>query len=246
MTQQRGRRLSSGLALPVACALALILGTGTSRAECADLALVLAIDASGSIAAPEFALQQQGYAQAFLDPRVQSALAAAGVVDVGLVLWGDSQYPPHVLSWQRLRGVADAAALSQRIAGTDRDVTGNTGIGRGVQTAIDLLQDPGQCALRRVINVSGDGRESLDPFPNPQVHVPLVLARKRAEDLGITINALAILTDEPDLADWYEKRLITGPGAFVMQVDSFDSFAEAIERKLAREIAPVMLSALEP
>ena len=206
---------------------------------------MLAIDASGSISAPEFALQQTGYAQAFLDPQVQSALAAAGVVDVAVVLWGDSEFAPEVLPWQRLRDAGDASALSQRIAAADRRVMGNTGIGRGVATAIDLMQAPGRCALRQVINVSGDGRESLAPHPNARKHIPLALARKRAEELGITVNALAILTDEPDLADWYGKKLVTGLGAFVMQVDSFDSFGEAIRRKLAREIAPVMLSALE-
>lgn len=246
MRNERARRPVEGLVLLGLSTLALLLGTGESRAECADLALVLAIDASGSIAAPEFALQQRGYAQAFLDPQVQSALAAAGVVDVGVVLWGDTEFPPQILPWQRVRDAGDAAALSQRIATADRQVMGNTGIGRGVATAIDLLESSDHCAMRQVINVSGDGRESLGPHPHPRGHVPLALARKRAENLGITINALAILTDEPDLADWYAKRLITGPGSFVMQVDSFDSFAQAIERKLAREIAPVMLSALDP
>lgn len=246
MNTERTGYPARGLALLCLSALSLMLGATSLRAECADLALVLAIDASGSIAAPEFALQQQGYAQAFLDPQVQSALAAAGVVDVGIVLWGDTEFAPQIFPMQRVRDAGDAAALSQTIAAADRQTMGNTGIGRGVATAIDLLESPGHCALRQIINVSGDGRESLGPHPHPRNYVPLALARKRAEDLGITINALAILTDEPDLADWYAKRLITGPGAFVMQVDSFDSFGEAIERKLAREIAPVMLSALAP
>ena len=58
-------------------AAALLTLAGTAQARCADLALVLAIDASGSIDAAEFALQQQGYAAAFRAPHVQSALAAA-------------------------------------------------------------------------------------------------------------------------------------------------------------------------
>ncbi len=246
MNTEHATRPVSGLAILWLSATALMLGASSPRAECADLALVLAIDASGSIVAPEFTLQQQGYAQAFRDPQVQSALAAAGMVDVGVVLWGDTAFAPQVMPMQRIRNADDANVLSQRIASIDRQVTGSTGIGLGVAAAVDLLQAPGRCDVRQIINVSGDGRESLDPFPDPRRHVPLVVARKRAEDLGITINALAILTDEPDLADWYEKRLITGPGSFVMQVESFDSFAGAIERKLAREIAPVMLSALEP
>lgn len=226
-------------------ALALLGGFATQApARCADLALVLAIDASGSIDAAEFALQQRGYAAAFLSSRVQAALAATGVVDISAVVWGDTEMSPQVLPWQRLRTVADAVVLSHRIAGLQRQVTGNTGIGRGVWTAIDLLEAPDRCAYRRLVNVSGDGTETLSP--RPRHHVPLALARARADALGITINALAIQNDTPALAAWYQTRLIAGPGAFVITVAGFDSFAEAIIEKLAREIGPPAVAGLQP
>ena len=56
-------------------------------ARCADLALVLAIDSSGSIDADEFRLQVLGYAAAFSDPKVLRALREAGAVDVASVFW---------------------------------------------------------------------------------------------------------------------------------------------------------------
>lgn len=214
----------------------------TAHARCADVALVLAIDASGSIKANEFALQQQGYAQAFRSPRVQSALAAAGTVDIAVVLWGDTEMEPQMVPMTRLQSAGDAETLSYQVEALRRRVSGNTGIGRAVSTAIDMLVAPERCALRRLINLSGDGPETIGP--RPKRHVPLAEARRRAEDLRITINALAIENDVADLGDWYRARLITGPGAFVMTVDGFESFSQAIEAKLEREIRPQALAFL--
>jgi hypothetical protein len=228
----------------VAGCVALTAFTSAVRAECADLALVLAIDASGSIDPPEFVLQQAGYANAFRSRRVQGALAEAGVVDVAVVLWGDTEMVPQVLDWQRLDRAMDADVLAGRIAGLARQVTGDTGIGSGLSVALDLLDGPGQCAARLMVNISGDGVETVGARPRRMV--PLALARTRAEAMGVTVNALAITTDVTDLAGWYRDRVITGPGAFVMQVAGFDSFGEAIIEKLAREIRPQAMAAVYP
>lgn len=224
----------------LALLLGLVVSSGMVRASCVDVALVLAIDASGSINDEEFALQQQGYAAAFRSPRLQSALAAAGTVDIGVVLWGDTEETPQILPVQRVRTQADAVALALRIATLRRDVHGTTGIGRGVSAALDLLDDPAVCATRRLINVSGDGKQSV--LPRPRRHVPLATARARARELGVTINALAIETEVTNLAAWYRDNLITGPGAFVMKIDGIDSFADAIVEKLVREIGPAQVA----
>jgi hypothetical protein len=80
--------------------------------------------------------------------------------------------------------------------------------------------------------------------PRRRASVSTAAARQRAENLGITINALAIQSDVPDLDQWYRTRLITGPGAFVMEVDGFESFSHVIELKLLREIGPEPLASL--
>jgi hypothetical protein len=54
---------------------------------------------------------------------------------------------------------------------------------------------------------------------------------------GITINGLAILSEEPWLDDYYRQNVIGGPSAFVVVATSFDSFAEAMLRKLVQEVA---------
>jgi Protein of unknown function (DUF1194) len=211
--------------------------------SCADLALVLAIDSSGSINAQDFSTQQAGYATAFTDRRVQAALAAAGVVDVAVVFWGDEEMAPQVLPWRRIADPDDATGLAAAIMGTPRRVTGDTGIGRGLWTALDLLEESEACAARRIVNVSGDGKESHGP--RPRHRLSLAVARERAAEMGVTVNALAITVEAGDLEGWYRSRLITGPDAFVVTATSFDAFGEAIIRKLAREIALPALAAAE-
>ena len=71
----------------------------------------------------------------------------------------------------------------------------------------------------------------------------------RAIAAGITINGLAIINTQANpgyafhtqppggLPKYYEENVIGGPGAFLLQVENFDTFAEAITRKLVTEIA---------
>ncbi|MFU8778238.1 MAG: DUF1194 domain-containing protein, partial [Roseovarius sp.] len=112
-----------------------------------------------------------------------------------------------------------------------------------------LLEDGSQCAGRKLINVSGDGRESSQAGSRraSQAHPrraspPLAHVRQRARDLDIAINGLAIIDVEPDLADYYREQLITGPGSFVMQIDGHADFAAAIVKKLVREIDGTVLT----
>jgi hypothetical protein len=53
---------------------------------------------------------------------------------------------------------------------------------------------------------------------------------------GITVNALAVLNEEPDLVAYYAEAVIGGAGAFVMTAATYEDFAEAILRKLLREL----------
>jgi Protein of unknown function (DUF1194) len=217
--------------------LALSVTVGPSLAQdCADVDLVLAIDGSGSIDATEFALQQYGYAAAFRRTDVQQALQAAGIVHVAAVLWGDTEIPVQVLPWVRLKGPGSAEDLAADLEQINRKVHGNTGLGRALWQSLDLLAMPGQCGLRKIVNVSGDGHETI--APHSRGHVPFAEARKRADAMGVVVNALAIENEVASLADWYHDRLLVGAGAFVMRVEGFDSFAEAIAKKLIREITP--------
>ena len=94
--------------------------------------------------------------------------------------------------------------------------------------------------LRRVIDVSGDG-------PNNQGR-PVLRARGPVLDQGIVINGLPLMTDDgvgvawhlDDIDEYYRACVIGGPGAFVVPVTDWGSFALAVRRKLVLEIAGIL------
>ena len=84
-------------------------------------------------------------------------------------------------------------------------------------------------ATRRVIDISGDGSNNRGRAANA--------ARDEAVAQGVGINGLPILALESDLDRYYEQNVIGGPGAFVIAARDFESFGEAILKKLIAEIA---------
>jgi hypothetical protein len=62
------------------------------------------------------------------------------------------------------------------------------------------------------------------------------MMRDLAVAAGVTVNALAVVNEEPDLAAHYAAEVIGGPGAFVMECADYAAFAEGMRRKLLREI----------
>ncbi len=56
---------------------------------------------------------------------------------------------------------------------------------------------------------------------------------------GVGINGLPILALEPELDRYYRENVIGGPGAFVIAAKDFETFGEAILKKLIAEIASI-------
>jgi Protein of unknown function (DUF1194) len=82
---------------------------------------------------------------------------------------------------------------------------------------------------RRVIDISGDGSNNRGR--------PAASARDDAVRAGIVINGLPILALEPGLDRYFSDNVIGGPGAFVIAAESYETFADAILKKLIREMA---------
>lgn len=232
--QLRGVGLTGLVWLAVAGGPSLAAEPSPGQSVCADTALVLAIDGSGSIDEADYALQMQGYAAAFRSREVQFALRMAGAVDVAVVLWGDGDMSAQILPFQRIVDAAGAEQLAVEMEGMTREVTGNTGLARGIEIALDLLEEPGVCALRKIVDVSGDGRQKHMRLRHPTA--TLADLRKRADVLGVTINALAIETDDDGLAEYFEARVMVGETAFVIPIRSMRDFGDAIIEKLQREL----------
>jgi hypothetical protein len=237
------RQLLFGLA---AYGLAAALPSLAAAQSEADLELVLAVDVSGSVDETEYGLQMSGIAAAFRDPEVHAAIAAGpvGRIAVSVVFWAESAYPKHSLPWTLIGDAAGAEVFAQRLERRPRSIPGGgTGLGRGVMHAVDLIEGNAILSPRRVVDVSGDGRET----PHRYRSVPPSQARAYALARGVSINGLAILTDEPDLESYYRAEVIGGGEAFAMAANGFEDFAEAMRLKLIREIEyRPRLSGLDP
>lgn len=221
---------------PCSFAFSLLLATFPAKANapCTDVALVLAMDASGSMSEADFALQMQATAAALQDPQVLSAIASVGGIALAAIIWADEAEGIRQLGWTYVDDAESAAHMGALLSETLRGGGGNTDMGQGIYAALDLLEHTVPCASRRIINVSGDGRETPGARGRPAVSV--LAARERADAEGVVINGLAIEAGDTGLRDWYERRVITGPGSFAMSVGTLADFGAAMRLKLKREI----------
>jgi Protein of unknown function (DUF1194) len=214
--------------------LALLLGAGQGApagARPVEVELVLGVDTSMSVAPDEFALQMAGYAAALRHPEVVQAIeGAAGGIAVTLVQWADAYQQAVVIDWTWVGDAASAAVLANRIAVAGRRFTGpGTALATALAFCLRRFDGNGFEGQRRVVDISGDGRDNR----GPRLSAP----RNDALLAGITVNGLAILSDEPFLDRYFERQVIAGPDAFVIAAKDYRDFADAIVRKLIREIA---------
>ncbi len=219
---------------------ALALGQPVRAAETeVDLALVLAVDVSGSIDEEEAQLQRDGYAHAIVAPEVIDAIRQGvnGRIALAYVEWSGIGQQMTVVDWQVIDGKAAAqrfvADLGARPPGRGRF----TSISGAIDYAVPMFQEAHVHTIRRAIDISGDG-------PNNRGR-PVTEARDQAVAQGITINGLPIVNDRPnffgrpmpDLDLYYRNCVIGGTGALYVVAKDFQSFANAIRRKLILEIS---------
>ncbi len=199
-------------------------------AHAAALAVVLALDVSASVTADSYILQRDGIAHAFADPRLARAIAAApGGIEALVLEWSDPQESAVTVGWTRIADSESAARFAAAIHATSRTSHGLTAIGPALAAAAAQFGRLPQPAARRVIDISGDGMANLG--------LPPAAMRDAIVKAGITINGLAILSEEPWLEGYYRKNVIGGPGAFVAAARDFGNVADAMLRKLAVEVA---------
>jgi Ca-activated chloride channel homolog len=217
--------------LGVATAAALCLATGqVAAAQPVSLELVLAIDCSLSINDPEFYLQLRGIADAFRDEEVIAAIVQrrAGVA-VTLVQWDGTSNNHQGPPWRLLTDRASVIAFAEEIDRVRRAKLGyTTGVGYAIDYARGLINNNEFIGEEKKIDISGDGRNNSGPRPED--------ARARAIADGTTVNGLAVMDGDPGLPSYYETFVAGGDGAFVITADSYNDFAEAIRKKLRREL----------
>lgn len=188
-------------------------------APCA-VALLLAMDVSGSVSAPHYALQRDATAAALRSAPV--GRAAADGLRIGALMWGSGQHLVVPFG-------SDPLAVAARLGAVARPESGQTDMARAIRAGtVALLAEPCE---RRVLDISGDGSHNAGPVEELEAAVAAAVAA------GIEINALPILTaQEPGLGDWFRAH-VTGPaGGFLIEATP-EAFARAIRAKLALEIA---------
>jgi hypothetical protein len=204
-----------------------------------DLELVLLVDVSRSMSPDELEIQRRGYAEALTSDEVFAAIRGGviGRVALSYVEWAGAYAQRTAVPWTLIESREDAAAFAARIEGNATAAMRRTSISGALLFAAESFEENGFSGLRRVIDVSGDG-------PNNEGR-PVRLARDAVLARGITINGLPLMTDPgalqiwdiPDLDTYYTECVIGGPGAFVLPVRGWDTFADAVRRKMVMEIA---------
>jgi hypothetical protein len=221
------------------------LPTASADDQQVDLLLVLAADISRSVDDQKFKLQRDGYVNAIADPRVVRAMTAGARGRIALCFfeWASANEQKIIVDWMTIAGESDARDVARRIGEAPRAFMARTSISAAIDYGLDQLGRSPFQAPRRVINVSGDGTNNSGR--------EVTRARDEAIAKGVTINGLAILSEVPlatnplhtnppgGLTAYYENNVIGGPGAFVVEAQSFEAFGQLLIGKLIKEIAEV-------
>ncbi len=226
-------------------ALALLLAPACARAADCHAALILALDLSDSVDAHEADLQRKGLAAALRDDAVRAAIMPRAGLGAAFMAfeWNNPSMQQVIAPWRLLSSNAAIDAFAAQIeVEPPKRIHGQTAIGAAIRFAARAFESAPPCD-RRLIDISGDGPGNTGPPPQQ--------VRHSGELEGITINGLVIRSPGLDSAQppgrdplpYYQKNVKWGPGAFVITVDSYDDYADAIRRKFLRELSPNFASA---
>lgn len=219
-----------------------VLTASQATAYCRQ-ALILALDVSGSVNETEYAQQIDGLAAALQDAGVQRLILdePGSYVVLAAFEWSSQNHQSLVADWVEIKSSADLRRFADTVGAHRRQRAGlKTAIGRALEFSQRKLAEQAQC-LRHTIDISGDGKNNIGPIPKD--------VYARAEFNAITVNALVIddklnRTDETArsaMRRYYERNVIHGLGAFTEIAFGYGDYADAIRRKLERELeAPVI------
>jgi hypothetical protein len=202
-----------------------------------DVALVLAVDVSYSMDLDELALQRNGYIEAFRSKQLHDAIAkgAVGKIAVTYVEWAGGHFQHIVRPWTVIETPQSAIAFAEELGEAPTRRGRRTSISGAIDLSMALLEQANVLALRKVIDISGDGANNDGR--------PVTAARDEARAKGISINGLPVMLKQASYFDidnldaYYEDCVITGVGAFVIPIRERSQFVDATRTKLVREIA---------
>lgn len=217
----------------------LVAATPDARAEPVDVELILAVDVSLSMSPDELAIQRDGYAAALKHEEVVRAITDGvhGRIAVAYVEWAGSTVQHVIVPWTIIAGSEDAATVADKLTMNPANSARRTSISGALMFAADLFAESPYKGMKRVVDISGDGPNNQGPLVSK--------ARDALVEQGITINGLPLMTqggsisvyDVANLDLYYQHCVIGGPGAFMIPVNDWSQFPEAVRRKLVLELA---------
>ncbi len=222
-----------------------------AHSESCRLALVLALDVSGSVNEVEYAQQLNGVADALDSSPVRALLLNGAAVELAVFEWSSQNHQFLLQPWIILdshaaidRAVVNIGSYQKKRAGL------KTALSTAMLFASELLENKVYCWERK-IDVSGDGKNNI----GPRLETVYDLARFA----DITVNALVVGDPSPSqgaktsvgltknaLHLYYEQEVINGPDAFAMIAFGYEDYARAMQRKLMRELQVPVLGAVNP
>lgn len=211
---------------------------GADDATTVDVEIVLAVDVSSSVSVEELAIQRAGYIQALRHPALLQAVAGGSQSQIALsyVEWSGRVFDDSVVPWRIIRDNGDIAHFAASIASLPLRSSHGTSISRALDFSNALIESNGIQGARNVIDISGDGPNTLGP--------PVTEARDRAISNGITVNGLPILINPSNLVDeldsYFNDCVVGGRSAFLLDVHSPVELSTTIRRKLIQEISGTM------
>jgi hypothetical protein len=241
MTEVAMRRWLCGILCLTTAALWTVRSPNAQQAETppeeVDVALVLAVDVSFSMDLDELALQRNGYIEAFRSKQLHDAIAkgALGKIAVTYFEWAGGNFQHIVKPWTIIESPQSAIAFAEELGEAQTRRGRRTSISAAIDLGVSLLEQPSIVAMRRVIDISGDGANNDGRS--------VTTARDEAGAKGISINGLPVMLKQASYFDidnldvYYTDCVITGVGAFVIPIRERHQFVEATKTKLVREIA---------
>lgn len=218
-------------------------------ASACRLALALALDVSGSVNGEEYRLQMSGLATALGDPDVEAALFAIPEAPVALAVyeWSSSRYQRLIQDWTVIENREVLERVRTRLSEWPRQKAPEaTGLGAALEFGKALLDRAPRC-WDQTLDVSGDGKNN--DWPDP------ALVRENGTLGGIRVNGLVVAHDPAsgggraapeasELSAYFRARVIQGPDAFIEVALGFSDYADAMRRKLLRELKAQPIGAL--
>lgn len=225
--------------------LLLLVLPGIAQAACRQ-ALALGLDVSGSVDAAEYRLQLDGLATALNSPDVRNVLFTQPDAPVQLLVyeWSGPTDQTVILPWTPIATPDDLARITSVLRSQPRSAAApTTAIGSAMLAGFAFLEERAAC-WKRTLDLSGDGQTNTGPRPQD-----IDDSRTPA---GVVVNGLVVGTgnqrgddernaDVKELSSYYQSYVIRGPGSFVEVALGFEDYAAAMERKLLRELASLIM-----